>query len=145
MLLQEIQRANPRARRQALLIVVCGVVFGLILILLAQSYRPALEEWVSQDPHSRLRFALVAVFVAFVVPLLGLIGYFWRVGDRIVRAERFPAPGATVVRDTVVLRGQSARWRGRLIQFCAAILLLAAACFCILLWRLVSLLDPGAA
>ena len=125
--------------------VACGSLLGVILISLAEAYGPALEEWVSQDPRSRLRPTAAAFFVAIAAPILGFAGYFWRIGGRVIRAERFPAPAAAVFRDTVVLRGRSARRRGRVMQLCAAILILAAAGFGIFLWRLVSLLTPGAA
>ena len=143
--MHEIQRADPQARRRARMMVASGTLFGLIFIPLAEVYRPALAEWVSRDPESRLRFACTALAVAFAVPTLGFAAYFWRLGDRIVRAERCPAPGTAVVRDTVILRGYRARRRGRLAQVVAALLVLVAASFSIFVWRLLSLLESNAA
>ena len=76
--------------------VACGSLLGVILISLAEAYGPALEEWVSQDPRSRLRPTAAAFFVAIAGPMLGFAGYFWRIGGRVIRAERFPAPDAAV-------------------------------------------------
>jgi hypothetical protein len=125
------------------LLVACGTLVGLVAISLAEFYRPALVDWITRDPEqidSRLRLAFAVLAVAFVVPLLGFAAYFWRLGERIVRAERFPAPGLAVTRDTVVLRGSFARRRGRLAQLLAAIFVLAASAFAIVLWWLMSLL-----
>jgi hypothetical protein len=125
------------------LLVACGTLVGLVAISLAEFYRPALVDWITRDPEqidSRLRLAFAVLAVAFVVPLLGFAAYFWRLGDRIVRAERFPPPGLAVTKDTVVLRGKFARRRGRLAQLLAAIFVLAASAFAIVLWWLMSLL-----
>ncbi len=126
----------------------CGILFGLVVIPLAQSYGPALVDWITRDPEhldSRLRLGIAVLAVAFVAPLLGFAAYLWRLGDRIVRAERFPAPGQAVTRDTVVLRGIRARRRGRVMQLLAAALVLAASGVAIVLWRLVRLLSARAA
>ena len=137
--MNEIQRADPLARRKAALVVACGLLVGL----LAEFYRPALLDWIIRDPEqidSRLRLVFAVLAVAFVVPLLGFGACFWRLGDRIVRAERFPPPGLAVTTDTVVLRGNFARRRGRLAQLVAGIFVLAAPAVAIILWRLISLL-----
>jgi len=139
---KEIQRADPLARRQAVVMVVWGMVIGGILIALARTYRPALEEWVTRDPGSRLKLILAALEVAVAALTLGLAVYLWRVGDGVVRAERVPAAGTSVLRDTVVLRGVSARRRGRSMQILAVILVLAAAGFSMFLWRLMLLMGP---
>lgn len=143
--MEEIQKADPRARRRARVLVAAGTVFGLIFFPLAGSYVPALARWVSRDPESRLRLARGALAIAFAVPTVGFAAYFWRLGDSIVRAERFPAPGTAVVRDTVVLRGDRARRRGRSAQVVAGLLALLSAGFLLFLWRLLALLDRNAA
>ena len=146
--MNEIQRADPLARRKAALVVACGLLVGLVVISLAEFYRPALVDWFTRDPEqidSRLRLVFAVLAVALVVPLLGFGACFWRLGDRIVRAERFPPPGLAVTTDTVVLRGRFARRRGRLIQLLAAIFVLAAPPFAIILWWLMSLLRRLAA
>lgn len=113
-----------------------------MVLSLAELYRPAIADWVTRDPDqigSRLRIGGAAVAVALALPLLGVATYLWRLGDRIVRSGRFPAPGMAVARDTVVQQGLAARSRGRVLQFLAATLVLAAAGIAIVLWRIVSL------
>jgi len=131
-----------------MLLVACTILVVLVVIPLVESFRPALVDWITRDPEqidSRLRLAFAVLAVAVVVPPLGVAAYLWRLGDRIVRAERFPPPGLAVTTDTVVLRGRFARRRGRLIQILAAIFVLAAPVLAITLWRLMSLLRRLAA
>lgn len=93
--MNEIQRADPHTRRKVVLFVACAAIVGVVVIPLVESYRPALVDWITRDPEqidSRLRLVFAVLAVAFVVPLLGFGAYFWRVGDRIVRAERFCSP-----------------------------------------------------
>ncbi len=140
----EIQRGDPRVRRQAVLIVVCGTLAGMTLLWLAESYRPSLEAWVRSDPDrmpSRLRLLTLLLASAVTLPVLGIAAYFWRLGRRTVRAQRFPPPGVSVMRDALVQTGNLARRRGRLMQLGGMLLLAAAFGFAIVLWRFVSLLD----
>jgi len=130
-----------------MLLVACTILVVLVVIPLVESFRPALVDWITRDPEqidSRLRLAFAVLAVAVVVPPLGVAAYLWRLGDRILRAERFPPPGLAVTTDTVVLRGRFARRRGRLMQLVAAIFVLAASAFAIILWWFVSLLGARA-
>jgi len=130
-----------------MLLVACTILVVLVVIPLVESFRPALVDWITRDPEqidSRLRLAFAVLAVAVVVPPLGVAAYLWRLGDRILRAERFPAPGLAVTKDMVVLRGRFARRRGRLAQLLAAILVLAASALVIILWWFVSLLGARA-
>jgi hypothetical protein len=146
--MEEIQRADPRARRWAVVLVALGTVGGLVLIRLAESQRPVLEAWITSDPtevDTRLRLIASGFGLAFGVPTLLGAGFLWRLGGRIVSFNRFPPPGMRVIRDTVVLSGQAARWRGHVLQLLALILTLAAVGFGIMVWRLVSLFESRAA
>jgi hypothetical protein len=93
---REIQRADPRARRKALVVLASGALDGLAIILLLESYRPAVVDWISRDPeqmHARLRLMLAVLAAGLAVPVLAFAAYVWRLGGRVVRAERFPPPG----------------------------------------------------
>jgi hypothetical protein len=139
----EIQRADAGARRRAVLIVVFAAVAGAILIALFRASRPALERWIMRDPSqvgARLRLSFAIVVVLSSASLLGFAAYFWRLGARVVDAERFPPPGVAVFRDTPVVRGPAARRRGRLIQAAAVALTVLAILIAVLLSRIASAL-----
>jgi multisubunit Na+/H+ antiporter MnhB subunit len=139
--MREIQRADPAARRISLLTVGCVAVAGLVLIALAGSVRPELQSWLQREPRARLRLVMVVLVSMTSAPLLGFAVYFWRLGQRIRRADRYPPPGYRVTRDTPVVTGHAAQGRGQLVQFLAAVLAAAALILTALLWRLVSLVS----
>ena len=144
----EIQKADPRARRRALLILSGGLVIGLLLLGLVEWFRPAIEDWIARDPRrlpARLRLGFVALAVVAAGPSLALAVYLWRLGRRVVRAERFPPPELWMARDTVVAHGRAARVRGRAMQFLAAVVAVATVALLAALWRLVSLHASHAA
>lgn len=140
----EMQRADPRARRAALIVVAAMLPVGLPLVWLTRSSLPFVGDWLTEDPARtlpRLRILALALSVALAVPTVALTAFLWRVGASIVQAERFPPPGVAMTRDTVVMRGAAARRRGRTIQLLAAAMALAAAGLIVVLWRLVAMLD----
>ncbi len=142
--MSEIQKADPRARRRAIITLVLGTLIGCAVILLFQHYAPALQDWMLKDPEelaTRIAYALLLFAALFSVPLLAFAVYLWRFGSQVVGAERFPPPGLPTVRDTPVLRGLPARRRGRLAQGLAGCLaFLAGASPTVLWWLLKSLL-----
>jgi hypothetical protein len=133
----EIQKADSRARRRAFIIIVCGTALGASLILLADAYSHALAEWMARRPE----LACAVLAGAIVGPILGFAVYLWRLGNRVVRAERFPPPGMALVRDAFVLREHAARRRGRIAQAMAIGLALASVALAGFLWQLWSLLQ----
>ena len=140
----EIQRADPKSRRQVLLIVLVGTLIGTALILAFEQYRPELGRWLEDSPlesRTRLGVLFAAMAILGCLPLLGMAIYLWFWGDRIIRAQRFPPPGTLVVRDTAVVRDRAAVRRGRIIKAIAAVFAVAALGFLFALWRLWTLLP----
>ena len=140
----EIQKADPRARRKALVLLIIATIIGAIVILLLESQLSMLEQWISDDPgvaFERLELTLAVLAVVVAVPLLGLAAYIWRLGARVIKTERFPPPGMAVIRDTPALTGTAARLRGRLIQAFAVIFALMAFALPIALWQIVDVLE----
>ena len=133
----EIQKADPKARRRALTTLILAASIGGATLLLIEHFRPALEEWIMQNP-AELTPRIIAFLAGFValgsVPLLAFALYFWRFGSRVAAAERFPPPGFAVVRDTPVLRGPAARGRGHLARTMAASLALLACIAPVIFW-----------
>jgi hypothetical protein len=143
--MSEIQKADPKARRVGLLILGGGTLLGVVLITITGKLRPDFEAWVKQDVGARLRMVVAALTLLTAGPALGVAGYLWRLGQRIVRAERYPPPGLRVVRDTLVVVGQDARWRGQLVQAFGAVIGLTGLLLAFFVWRLLSLLEGAAA
>ena len=110
--------------------------------MLLQHYGGMAQDWIARDPTAHLRYGLLLSVALVSAPLLALASYLWRVGARTIRAERFPPPGFAVVRNTRVLRGQSARRRGRPAQALAAATGSLACAFPVVCWRLAETLEP---
>jgi hypothetical protein len=144
----EVQRADPAARRLAVVLVVAGALVGSLLIAGLERYRAPLYDWILSDPQhrwQRLRLLFLLSTGVLSVPLLGFAAYLWMLGGRVVRAQRWPPPGQRVVRDTPVLHGRAAVWRGRTLRVLAACLGAAWALLWLLSWRLASMLGQRAA
>ena len=104
----EIQRADDQSRKLAIVAVVMVLIGGVVLWMV-------FEEWMAEVrglPVEAARQSLSRVFVLcmgiMIVCVCVVSWHCWRVGERVRQTLRFPPPGATVVRDTVVLSGQAA-------------------------------------
>ena len=123
----EIQRADDRSRKLASF-ALTGISPGGVMFLVQ------FESWladVRSMPVEVARESLTTVFTWSVVIgtlAIGLAGcHFWWWGWRVRYALRLPPPGATVLRDTVVLEGQAAASRGTVLQIFGIALILCAA------------------
>jgi hypothetical protein len=126
-------------------IVGCGMTVGIAVIVVASQLRPEFEAWVRQDLCARLKLVIAVLTLITVGPVLGLAGYCWHLGQRILRAAQYPPPGLRVVRDTPIVTGDAARRRGRLVQWFAAVLGMAALLLAFFLWRLAYILPSTGA
>jgi hypothetical protein len=135
----EVQAADPRARRAALIVLAVAFVVGSLLLWALNAGQPAVARWLRDDPArttSRARLLLAGLALLTSGPALAAGLYLWRLGARIVSAERFPPPGLRMVQDTTVLTGDSARSRGRLFQGLGLMLFVAGTALALLLVRL---------
>lgn len=137
----EIQRADPATRRRALIAIVViavagwGAWFGLERCLAGlRGVDPARQQ-------DALESALLWATWAAMLPVAAFACGLWRYGTRVLRAGRFPAPGAKVIRDTLVLHGDPARVRGTALCVLAALLGLLAAGTLIAVYRLLERLH----
>lgn len=139
-----VQKADPIARRRAMLLVVTGAFVGSALIVGFERCRAPLLEWLLSEPEElghrlRLLFACAAVFTS--APLIAFGVYLWSLGARVIRAQRFPLPGQRVIRDTPILERQAAIARGRGLKVVAVLLCVAAIVLCSMFWRLAWVLS----
>jgi hypothetical protein len=138
---RDIQRADPAARRHAL------VAAGLIAAVGWAAYF-VLQDWLSQlrgSNEAELRHSLEGAMIwgswAATLPVAILAVWLWRFGGRVGRAERYPPPETKVIRDTPVVHGHSARLLGVAMRVLAAFLGLLSAGTLIAVHRLVARLE----
>jgi hypothetical protein len=137
----DIQRADSRSRKFALL-ALAGILFGGVV--LSVQFESWIED-VRSMPVEAARESLTTVFswsVGIATIAIALAGcHFWWWGKRVRRALRFPPPGATVLRDTVILEGEAASSRGRLLQFLGVIHIFCAVTVVIGSWWILRMLG----
>jgi hypothetical protein len=142
----EIRRADPAVRRRAVGLLLLGTLVGALLLAAFERYRPWFRDWLGSDPRmapQRMRLALLLLVVFLVAPVIGFAIHYWRLGTHVLRTGQFPPPGYPVMRDTTVLEGPGAVWRGRAFQFFAVALGVAAVVLWLFLWGLARMLAPG--
>ncbi len=135
----EVQSADAGARRTALVVMALAFVGGGLLLWALDAGRPAVARWLKEDPAqtaARARLLLVGLAVVTSGPALAAGAYLWRLGGRILTAERFPPPGLRMVQEAIVLTGPAARTRGRIFQAFGAALFVAGCAIALLLWQL---------
>ncbi len=137
----EIQRADQQSRKLAILALVVLLLGGAVLSIQFESW---LTE-VRRMPVESARESLTTVFswsVGIGTVAIALAGcHVWWWGRRVRRALRFPPPGATVLRDTIILSGQAAASRGMLLQFLGVTLILCAAAVAVVSWWVLRMLG----
>jgi hypothetical protein len=137
----EIQRADMQRLKLAILALVMLLLGGVVLSV-------QVEAWLAEVRRMPVEFArkpLTTVFswsVGIVAVAIALAGcHVWRWARRGRQTLRFPPPGATVVRDTVVLVGRSAESRGTLLQVLGVTLILCAAGVAVVSWWVLRMLG----
>jgi hypothetical protein len=144
----EVRKADPGARRQAVLLVMLGALVGTLLIVGFERYRTPLRDWFFSEPRELVhRAKLVFLLSATVLsaPLVALAVYLWSLDVKVLRAGQFPPPAYRVIRDTPVIGGQAAVLRGRVFKVLALCLALASPLLWLLLRRLAWVLSECAA
>jgi len=126
--MDEIQQADPKAKRKAIWLVGITTLFGFCAMLAFEYYQDDFQSWLELNIGYLVQNAYVVFLVAvvFISPVIVAGIYLLFLGNRIVRSQRFPIPGHAVIRDTQVLRGLRAIRRGRIIQLLSLLLLVAA-------------------
>jgi hypothetical protein len=134
----EVRRADPDARRQAVLIVALGALVGALLIAGFDWYGNALRDWVRSQPSEmprRLRLVFIVGAALLSAPAIVFAAYLWSLGAKVLSAQQCPPPGHRVIRDTPVIGGRAAMWRGRSYQILAVVLGVASVLLWLAVWR----------
>jgi len=132
----EFQPADRQARRRALLLLVTAAGLGCVAILSRDGIARAVGLRIDL-----VRWLLPAVFAGSAV---AAALWAWRLGARIVASGRFPPPGTPVVRRTPILTGDSAKRRGRALQWLGVTLLILLVLLSAIAWQLMRLLAAMA-
>ena len=138
----EVQRADPVARRRVLVgvvVVITACVAGYIAL---QRWLAGLRGLDTEQVQQALERALILASWAAMLPTVAFAAVLWRYGTRVCEADRFPAPGARVIRDTPVQHGPPAQLRGTILKVLAAFLALLAVGTLIAAYRLIARLHP---
>jgi hypothetical protein len=142
-----IRKADPACRRRIALILLIALSVGALGIVGFEHYQSRLHDWIVSDPEAlpqRVKTVLVVFSVFLLAPLLALGVFFWSLGRRVLRAREFPPPGLRVIRDTAVVTGERAKFRGRLLKMLALASGISSIVLGLLLWRLAALLSGHA-
>jgi len=143
----DVRRADSAFQRQIVLVVVVGMFVGALLIVGFEQYHIPLRDWILSQPGAlaeRVKLVLLLLAAFLIAPLLVLAVYLWSLGGRVLRARAFPPPGLRVIRDTPVITGERAIFRGRLLKMLALACAIASVALGLLVWRLASLLSSHA-
>ncbi len=132
----DVQRADPKLRVVSIAVVIVALVLGVVLWVVLQRWLSELKQVPASVAQAQLLTAFVWAIGSACVACVWLAASLWRSGAGIRRAAQWPLPGSRVVRDTPILRGDTAVARGRLMQIAGVVLFLCAACIAVLAWRL---------
>lgn len=139
----EIQRADDRRRKVAIIVLVAVLISGVVLWVVFEEWMMAMRSLPVEAARTSLSKVFSLSMAIMVLCVCGAGWHCWRVGERVRRSLRFPPPDATVVRDTMVLSGQAAVSRGRLLQVLGVILILCAICLAVMSWLVLKMLHSA--
>jgi hypothetical protein len=118
----EVIKAIPRSSVIKRVVIYIGI--GLLLGWAGESFfRPVVTRYLSVDSHEEFFSRLQVLAVGLGIFELSIAIYLAVIAARIIRSQQSPYPGATVWRDTPIVRGKAAVFRGWSIVVSAACLL----------------------
>jgi len=131
-----IQKADPKERRKAIVSVIIGAIAGTSLFFLLELALGNVSLWIQKNAlflvvHHYVGFLAMLVLVS---PILWITIYLILFTKKIIISQRFPPPNMPVIRDVRVLEGKSAVRRGRLLQVLCWFILIPAAMIPFLVW-----------
>jgi cytochrome c-type biogenesis protein CcmH/NrfG len=124
----EIVPADKRHRRLAIVVAALMVAAGLLVLGVLYWHLGKIGELakVNRRQAAEQTIRLVAEFAWLGgLSLVGMGSWFWWLGRRINRADRFPPPGMKVIKDTAVRSGARARTLAHLAQVAALLCVVA--------------------
>ena len=97
---------------------------GLVVVLFSQALLfPWVKEYLSVKDQALALFRFKVVMCGFGAGLLPPVVYMFWVSHRILTSRQFPHPGEKVFRDTPIVHGSKALFRGLILGLCALVIL----------------------
>jgi hypothetical protein len=104
--------ADKQYRRRLIVIYIPILVIGLVLVGWGI---PWLHEYMRNlAPREALNVTKTTLAIVFL-SIIPIALYLFTLGRKVIGSGRFPPPGVKVVRDTTLLEGGKARFRGRVL------------------------------
>lgn len=138
-------KADPQARRKAILALLFGVAAAVLAYLTIEAWLVGLETLPLEQARRKAATALRAGSWAVLFSVAAFAVYIWLLGHRTRRTAQFPPPGTKVWRDTVVVEGQPAMGRALLLQSIALLLVLLGSALVVVAHQLATRFVTGAA
>ncbi|HEX3034675.1 MAG TPA: hypothetical protein VHT73_06000 [Thermodesulfobacteriota bacterium] len=138
---EEIVYADKRLRRRAVLLMFIIVLILAPIVLLTHNYLRDLEALIKNNSKDALSKVITLTYIwgaFFAAGNLVIFGYLMWLGIRIIKADCYPPPGMRVIKDTKVVRGSKARFRGGFLIFAAVVILLVGSTTIIIAAKLIS-------
>ncbi len=137
----EIVYADKKLRQRAVLLMLTLILILAPIALLTLNYLNDLEALAESNSKEALSKAITLTYIwgaFFTIGNLAIFSYLMWLGIKIIKADRYPPPGMRVIKDTKVVRGKRARFRGGLLIFTAVLILLAGSTTIIIAAKLIS-------
>lgn len=136
----KIHQANIRGRQLAILAALVVLMGGAVLVTVFKDWMAGVRG-MSADAAQESLTTVFGWCVGIGTGAMFLTGcHYWWWGRRVLQAQRFPPPGAMVLRDTIVLEGRAATSRGAILRIVGIMLILCAVGIAVASWWVLRML-----
>lgn len=138
---EEVIYADKKLRRRAVILMLMLVLVLAPIALITLNYLNDLEALAKSNSEEALSKIITLTYIwgaFFTVGNLAIFGYLMWLGTKIIKSDCYPPPGMRVIKDTKVVRGSKARFRGVFLIFIAVLILLAGSTTIIIAAKLIS-------
>jgi hypothetical protein len=117
----DIIKADPAARRKALLLLISGGLLGVFVIKWGW---PLFSDYLGTLPPEKALHILIYVLSFLSIVPFSIGAFMMRRGIQIMKIECFPLPRTKVTKDTRIIRGNKAKRLGKFMIVLSVIFLL---------------------
>ncbi|HEX3035983.1 MAG TPA: hypothetical protein VHT73_12815 [Thermodesulfobacteriota bacterium] len=138
---EEIVYADKNLRRRTVLLMLMFILILAPIALLTLNYLKDLEALAKNNSKEALSRVITLTYIwgaFFATGNIAIFGYLMWLGIRIIKGDRYPPPGMGVIKDTKVVRGTKARFRGGFLIFAAVVILLVGSTTIVITAKLIS-------